>query len=152
MPFLWILDFSSTKSARDQILADDVDCGEVDSGLNPISDSDPLLTSRSLISLTIWLSSIVWTCVANARTIFGSAFQQSDSPGGKVRGGCWIGWGGGGGGWWWIGGWGIDRFLALQVNRLSFFRRLRALANQVETWVRFILVTVASITFSSLVG
>lgn len=43
-------------------------------------------------------------------------------------------------------------FLGDQVILFSFFNLLRALANQVDTWVRVILVMMASMIFSPLVG
>jgi len=43
-------------------------------------------------------------------------------------------------------------FLGDQVILFSFLSRRRALANQVETWVRVILVMMASMIFSPLVG
>lgn len=44
------------------------------------------------------------------------------------------------------------RFRGSQVILFSFFSRLRALANHVETWVSVILVMIASMIFSPLVG
>lgn len=43
-------------------------------------------------------------------------------------------------------------FFGSHVILFSFFNRLRALANHVDTWVRVILVIIASMIFSPLVG
>lgn len=43
-------------------------------------------------------------------------------------------------------------FLGSHVILFSFFRRLRAFANHVDTWVRVIFVMIANMIFSPFVG